>query len=528
MFNLPFLEKADISPQVLLNYFDKKTLLRGQSYFRAGNVRNFTITSGKASIILNGLVTGTAKKPYKCIIQIDKQDPDMIHGSCSCPVGFNCKHCMAVLLAYMNENTRSSEDVTTAWLNSLHEALVPKPPPLDTTERPKADLIYAIHINDPIARTLKLQPYRVTRLKKGGYGVPSSLMLDNLLSKYDYRKRSLYHEKIDILIAQLLFAMEADRYSRTSFTTLSGSLGRMILDQALSTGRTYWTTRKNWNGATARPLTWSDTPREARIRWIKRAGSYRIAIESDPPLHDYFWLNGRLFYVCTQSHICGELTHEPFTPEQLRRFLDAPPIPYEAAPAISERLAELLPSPQIPTPTPVERTPIEEIRTALRPDLLLHTVTCPESGQTAHVCSLRFNYGGHVVQPDHMRKTTLISGDTVRYIIHHQTDAEQDAVNALKDYGFQARPHGSSMLKPLDFVIRADNAAFSVFMWNRFIETGVDELRGRGCFRPNGKKAERGTTGSSSPLDLKSRAGSSTSFPSFPTCWPTDAIHTTS
>lgn len=147
-------------------------------------------------------------------------------------------------------------------MNNLNEAFVLKTPPSCTTERPKADLIYAIHINDASTHELQFQPYKTTRLKKGGYGVLSSITLDNI-HKYGYEER-------DILIAQLLFAMVMDRYYYTSFT-LSGLIGRMIFDQALSTGRTYWTTHKSWDGATARPLTWSDAPREARIglSWLQ-------------------------------------------------------------------------------------------------------------------------------------------------------------------------------------------------------------------------------------------------------------------
>ena len=50
---------------------------------------------------LTGKVQGTERRPYAVTVdfELDDDDDPWMEGDCSCPVGYNCKHVAAVLLA---------------------------------------------------------------------------------------------------------------------------------------------------------------------------------------------------------------------------------------------------------------------------------------------------------------------------------------------------------------------------------------------------------------------------------------------
>lgn len=59
--------------------------------------------------MLTAKVQGTERRPYAVAIYFhNKQNQLRIEGECSCPVGFNCKHVAAVLLAGLEEQETTS------------------------------------------------------------------------------------------------------------------------------------------------------------------------------------------------------------------------------------------------------------------------------------------------------------------------------------------------------------------------------------------------------------------------------------
>lgn len=92
-------------------------LARGRAYQLAGRVRNVTASQDGATI--SGTVQGERPKPYSQIIALKREGRRLsIRGTCSCPVGHNCKHVAAVL----EEHLERLAETTPARSKSVQSA----------------------------------------------------------------------------------------------------------------------------------------------------------------------------------------------------------------------------------------------------------------------------------------------------------------------------------------------------------------------------------------------------------------------
>jgi superfamily II DNA or RNA helicase len=75
------------------------TFVRGSLYARQGAVRTREWDDEGTRVL--GLVQGGASQPYEAAVRLTRANRQLaaLEGTCSCPVGFNCKHAVALLLA---------------------------------------------------------------------------------------------------------------------------------------------------------------------------------------------------------------------------------------------------------------------------------------------------------------------------------------------------------------------------------------------------------------------------------------------
>ncbi|MDR3361034.1 MAG: DEAD/DEAH box helicase [Bifidobacteriaceae bacterium] len=95
---LPLIDAADLREQV-----GSLTFARGQEYARSGHVVAQSIRFDLGDMRLSGQVRGRRPQPYDCQIWLDEDSAGTMalygDGICSCPVGFDCKHLVALALA---------------------------------------------------------------------------------------------------------------------------------------------------------------------------------------------------------------------------------------------------------------------------------------------------------------------------------------------------------------------------------------------------------------------------------------------
>ncbi len=84
--------------------FDERTLERAADYARRQRVIALELTPRSANTcLLRGHVRGSERHPYQCSIAIEYHERRLtVDSACSCPVGRDCKHAAAMLLAAAN------------------------------------------------------------------------------------------------------------------------------------------------------------------------------------------------------------------------------------------------------------------------------------------------------------------------------------------------------------------------------------------------------------------------------------------
>ena len=90
---------ADVTDLALRRVVGDATFERGLGYLRSDRVRSVSVAQSRSVL---GVVDGSAHESYTTVIAIRAPTPGaalQIHGRCTCPVGANCKHVAAVLLA---------------------------------------------------------------------------------------------------------------------------------------------------------------------------------------------------------------------------------------------------------------------------------------------------------------------------------------------------------------------------------------------------------------------------------------------
>ena len=504
---LDLLADGNIAQSVLFTVFGSTTVERGIDYFEDESVISIQSAKDEAgNVNIIAKVQGQARLPYITTLNYNEKVSLWLTGSCSCPVHVNCKHSVAALFAYLEQlapkKTRetaqhftplfTAASLPTArrkqvsaidlWLQGLASAGKSNPlqrETLDDLPPAQAKLIYLLEPDSRKTGLISLGIYKSAPLKKGGMGKPNPISLDSLLTPF--KTRNYQYEPRDLMIGQLLASPELRFTAYWHTGTLSGTAGEQVLQEALQTGKVYWANPTTWQH-NAQPLRAAET-RNMQIVWRKdeSLGQYLVDLEASPAITQHFWLNGQCWYIDLPQLSCGLLEHPDLTAQQIDKLLSAPPIPEEEAAVISERLLEILPDADIPAPSPQASQQVENLYLDMHPHLLLHGITPPELGRRVHLASISFAYGEHLLRPSTPSLTSQLKVGNHRYRIHRNKEAEQAAIDALTDYGFEAHNKGHfSNLHPLDMLIHGSSRTQTALCWHDFLEYGLPALEQAG------------------------------------------------
>jgi len=104
-----------IDPAHIRRFTDSGTYERGVAYFADGAVQQ--VTWDPATSVLEASVTGSGLRAYRCRIRLDPQRTDrpIAATSCTCPVQFDCKHTVAVLLQANQVARQAPSPSDTTW-----------------------------------------------------------------------------------------------------------------------------------------------------------------------------------------------------------------------------------------------------------------------------------------------------------------------------------------------------------------------------------------------------------------------------
>jgi hypothetical protein len=109
----------------ILAQFDSGTFSRGEAYVRQGMV----ISTRQKGDLIEGSVAGSANSRYRQAIRLAAgQSGVVFQGDCSCPMSYNCKHVVAVLLDVLEHAAADPQAVFQAqaasWLQQVAQAAI--------------------------------------------------------------------------------------------------------------------------------------------------------------------------------------------------------------------------------------------------------------------------------------------------------------------------------------------------------------------------------------------------------------------
>ncbi|MEN5240146.1 MULTISPECIES: DEAD/DEAH box helicase [Pseudomonas] len=455
--------------------FDRGALQRGLKYAEEGRSEIVSILG----TTIRAECHGSAGRVYYQRITLDMTEDGLTcNGTCSCPVGNNCKHCAAALFvlergadhvegdqqlpATRSPAAAQSLDLPPELAHWVEALEVPVAPASEPARRKGPSLYYLLGIDH--GRCM-LSVFKGTRQADGSLKLTRPGSMPELIY---YTPRYVTDE--DLRTLRLIDAMSKD-YA-LPIARLEGKKGADLYEYALATGRMLYSEQQS-------PLA-PGPDLHADFRWVRLDnGSYRGAWHHEDKAH---WLAlplEPLYYVDPQTGQTGKLLHglDPFIASQLA---SAPTVPEHLIVPLSHRLNAL--NRQVPTPTTVRSEQIEDIQPTARLTLgsLEYSAYTPKTGrmqrQMQHRAALSFDYDGLRTSGNDSKPLTRLV-DSTSQRIRRQPQAEQALRNTLRDAGFKPATRQSKALPDSagEMYQLADDEA-----WLRFAREGLPRLREAG------------------------------------------------
>ena len=374
------------------------SFLRGLDYFERGMVRSVEFVSRGR---IHGEVSGSRQKPYAVVAKYEPGSEGgflPVEGHCSCPVGYNCKHTAAVLLAACHLSPDGDDSgsgtarggvsgVVRRWLDRWPKAAAGKeddrPGGPDAAAGPPAlgreHLFYVIHSDE--TRHVHIAPYRAYLRKDGTIGTN--------FREYRERTPSRTHKYLtaeDAAILGWLDFYAGGGYPRRHDWPDGEELIGLIRG-IVETGRAR---ADDIQGAA---LSWAD-PRRCELGWsVGEAGEQQIVARDGAGSPLTLLAFQTPFFIDPESGEMG-VAETALTARLASWFAAAPPVPHGSIHAVAAKLS------RIGQHAPVPRIHRVEERGDVRPVPVLTLYGCTyKLPRYVHGDWRGTGYSGSVVYP---------------------------------------------------------------------------------------------------------------------------------
>ena len=406
----------------LSQHFDAKTLERGRDYARRGFVVSVEAMADGA---LSAEVSNGRGAAYRQRIALGD---GWVDGRCSCPVGHNCKHVAAVLVAQaatQRERPALAAPVQ-GWLRRVRESAAAAPA---VDARPEA---YPDSVKDRLLYVLAPHGAQVRidifkgRINAAGTALNKSMRRHDAAHALRGAAPAKFIRPVDL---DLLAALAQARLWEAGYGhALPDPLRPRGRDAVALIRRLCETGRFLHDAAPDAQLRWSEDRPEARLAWqMGEDGRQRLGFRDAEgrPLHPRS-LEGATLWIDTATGRIGAL-EEPVGAEVLQLVEASPHVAPQEAEALAAALPESLAGLDLPRPRSVR----EVTRKAAErvPRLTLGRETARDGpryfGAAVQLptLTLRFVYDGQEVGEDEDDPRMLRDGEIVTLTRDHRWEA---------------------------------------------------------------------------------------------------------
>ncbi|MEE9425667.1 MAG: DEAD/DEAH box helicase [Methylococcales bacterium] len=445
---------------------------RGARYAQHGHVKELDINDASSTLMLNANVAGSEAHPYHVNVIIkDLKQQVAIIGTCTCPIGHNCKHVVAVCIAYrrrfqMHGRKQADTNLADSWIQNLKQSIVnPLPEISASSNEDEFCLLYFLSLqnnNSPVVQVM-----RVRKLKKGGFGAATPMKIHRIIEAYstDQLVTEVDEEIVTLLKPGQLSYYEA-RFE------LKGNLGEIALDTLLKTGRFHWNNQKH-------AALFSGQSRSLKFVWQEMKNGQQLIPEITPPAQRLFLIE-HAFYLDLTSLECGIL-ETSLNSAQFSPLLNAPVIPTEKLETVSRQLLLDLADLNLPAPVDIgiEDKQIEASSAIPVLQLYRRSVVLHNGAQRqVHFVRLAFRYDNIQIYPDDFEPTKIVIVNDTRYHVTRHPEQEIEALKTLYEAGLDSpQKAGIFEYKPIELVMTGSTMPQSVQFWQHFLETTIPELK---------------------------------------------------
>ena len=469
----------DITISDIRNNFDKRTIYRGKNYYKDNRVveMNSFITTDKKrltpKVTIFSKVNGT--RLYKQKIVLPTEYDNMIDGECSCPVGYNCKHVVAVLFKLLEDNksnnnilslednksnNREKKDIEAQnWINKFttisNEQLKIKN--IIKNNEKEISLIYRLFESRSYDDS-ELEFYRSIKLKNGKLSKGAFLHRDNLFNNYEYES---YLDNLDKdIIASVLNLTTG--YSKS--IKFMDEYGAIVLKKIVDTNRCFFMSY-------TKPLRFIEETKKLSFSWQKMRNKSKLISNLDS---NEFLITETIPPLCINKE--DSLIYEvksSYTKELLTFMLNAPELSSSSLITVSQKILEKFPNIEFPIP---EGFKIEELKTNPKPYLYIYGQK-NQNNKTIHAMKLSFRYDEYKIDSENRLKTIIFTENNKNIKVIRNIELENSYKDTIKSFGFKFEPH-RDILAYLSFADPSMQVAIE--RWRVFITKGVPILKDEG------------------------------------------------
>ena len=444
--------------------FDSQTASRGLQYYYDDAIIDFNVYEDKGSLEVYASVMGT----YEYEQEIDifpTVNGFKIEGNCTCPVGYNCKHVVAVIYRLRQEfaspqaNIVSKKAPEELWLESILSLQKKK----DTNHITANDyfLVYRLFMLDYGDNELNF--YKAKILKNGTLSKGSKISNDNYLRGYSYRYDFI--NDLDKSLAPLLYQFSHGYANNISFTD---EYGAILLKKIVATDRCFFKDASHPLRFTPQKkilnFSWKE---EGKVSWLaSNLEEYEFLLPNTSPLLCISIKDNTLYEV--------ETSYEKKT---LHLMLNAPKMPTKSVIPLVQKVLDTSPDTILPLPKTFD---IEEIEVTPVPHLYLYGEQ-QDNNKTMHLMQLSFSYRNDVIDEyveNFSEGTSLIvskEGKTFRLL--RNSEKEVSFREQIESLDFQYNDH-PQIKAYVSFVTTGMQEAIE--RWRGFREEVIPKLESEG------------------------------------------------
>jgi hypothetical protein len=473
--------------------FEPAVFARGEAYARDGRVRALKITSDGHAIAADVAGSNGASYHVQVYVSRARSGRDVISGYCECPVGMDCKHVAATLIAALEPGSPAAcapTDVIPAPRVPRERAFGGVPASQNSADAAVDRWLGGIRTSAEGARTAAaVGDERIAYVFNGStkssrYAFPVAAVVVRLTKAGRWAR--IRDASLDSLIGVTARAVRAEdaiigQLMRIYENSYGGawSLGEDIVRRIIATGRAHL------DRLDTPPLALGP-PRPARIAWVLIANGTQLPTVAfdDPQL--VALPGGVLWYVDMETRLAGP-ADAGVPAATLAAFLGAPPLDAAQAKRVRASLAEPIAGLAMPPPLDiVERV----VRVKPVPTLVLRTVELPAGPvprgsprtpepETIDFAAFSFAYGSARVEPDSPGDEVRHVAGTESVVYARSRTAENKASRRIALCGFVHDPGlgqhlrlGSALCLRFVGALEAE--------WPSFAHRTVGELRAAG------------------------------------------------